>query len=154
MRQTFWEHVEREPRQGRKRRRRSENVDRDFVVGSLDRLADADEVVLWLGTGLAEQIALAWIPQVLRVIGGRADSIRLVQFERTFGGAAIPTISVLTGAELRTGPTARPVDIEGLDYLGKAWTALTASEPVALTDFIDKVPTPFPVLCTALARIF
>ena len=153
MRQTYWEHVEREPRQTGKRRRRSENLDRDYIVGSLDRLAHADEDVLWLGTGVAEQLAFVWIPQLLRVIGGPADLIRVVQFERTLRGAAIPTISVLSGAELRNGPTPRPVDIEGLDYLGKAWTALTASEPVALTGFIDKVPSPFPVLRTALERI-
>jgi hypothetical protein len=154
MRQTYWEHVEREPRQTRNRRRRAKNADRDYIVGSLDRLANADEVVLWLGTGLAEQLALAWIPQLLRVIGGRADSMRIVQFDRTLGGAAIPTISVLSGAELRNGPTPRPVDIEGVDYLGNAWTALTESEPVALTSFIDNVPSPFPVLRAALERIF
>ena len=111
----------------------------------MDRLADADEVLIWLGTGLAEQLALAWIPQLLRAIGGRAKSLRVVQFERTLAVAAIPTIGILSVDELQKGPTPRAVDSESLDYLDKAWTAATASDPISLTGFIEKVSSPFPV---------
>jgi hypothetical protein len=153
MRRAYWDHVERESAQTRKRRRRSKNVTQDYIGGGLDRLADADEVVIWLGTGLAEQLALAWMPQLLRAIGGRAESLRVVQFERTLAGAAIPTIGILSGDELQQGPTPRPVDSESLDYLDKAWTAVTTSDPVSLTGFIDNVSSPLPVLRAALERI-
>jgi hypothetical protein len=148
MRRAYWDHVE-----GRKRRRRSNNVTRDYIFGSLDRLAGANEVVIWLGTGLAEQLLLAWMPQLLRTIGGRSESLRIVQFQRTLAGAAIPTIGILSGRELQKGPTPRQVDSEDLDYLGKAWTAVTKSDPVSLTGFVDKVSSPFPLLRTALERV-
>jgi len=93
MRQAYWDHAEGQPVKTRKRRRRSKNVTHDYIFGSLDRLAAAHEAVIWLGTGLADQLALAWMPQSLRVIGGPAESLRIVQFERTLSGAAIPTIS-------------------------------------------------------------
>ncbi|MGO9463110.1 MAG: DUF1835 domain-containing protein [Isosphaeraceae bacterium] len=62
MRAAYWEHPEAEPPGQRKRRRRSKCVTRNFVIGDLDRLANADKIVIWLGTGLAEQLALAWMP--------------------------------------------------------------------------------------------
>ena len=153
MRRAYWDHVEGESAQTRKRRRRSNIVTRDYIVGSLDRLAHADEVVIWLGTGLAEQLVLAWMPQLLRAIGGRPESLRVVQFEGTLAGAATPTIGILSVDELQKGPTPRPVDSESFDYLDKAWTAATASDPVSLTGFIEKVSSPFPVFRAALKRI-
>ena len=153
MRQAYWDHAEGEPPKTRKRRRSSKNVTQDYVSGSLDRLADAHEVVIWLGTRLAEQLALAWMPQFLRAIGGRADSLRIVQFERTLSGAPIPTIGILSNDEVQKGPIPRPIDGEGLAYLDKAWSAGTTSHPVSLTGFIDQVSSPFPLLRAAFERI-
>ncbi len=153
MRQAYWDHAARKPAKTRKRKPHSKNVTPDYVLGSLDRLADAHEVVLWLGTGLAEQLALAWMPQLLRAIGGRADSLRIVQFERTVSGTAIPTTRILSGGELQKGPIPRPIDGEELAYLDKAWNAVIASHPDSLISFVDQVSGPFPLVRAAFERI-
>jgi Domain of unknown function (DUF1835) len=153
MRQAYWDHAEGEPAKTRKRRRRSNNGTRDYVFGSLDRLADAHEVVIWLGTGLAEQLALAWMPQLLRAIGGRVESVHIVQFEQTLSGTAIPTIRILSGDEFKNSPIPRPIESEGLAYLDKAWSAATTPRPASFIGFIDQVPSPFPLLHAAFERI-
>ncbi len=152
MRQSYWDHPEGEPASTRKRRRRSRYVMRDYVDGSLDRLAGAEEVVIWLGTGLAEQLALAWMPQLLRTIGGRAESMRVVQFERTRSGKSISTVRILGTEELENRPNPRPIDGEGLAYLDNAWSAVTAPHPAALTGFLDNVSSSFPLLRAALEK--
>ena len=47
----------------------------------------------------------------------------------------------------------RSIDRAGLAYLDKAWRAVTASNPAALMEFIDQVPSPFPLLRTAFERV-
>ena len=153
MRRAYWDHVEGESAQTKKRRRRSNIVTRDYIVGSLDRLAHADEVVIWLGTGLAEQLVLAWMPQLLRAIGGRPEIVaRRASSERTLAGAATPTIwdterrRIAERARLRDRWTAK-----SLEYLDKAWTAVTASDPVSLTGFHRKGFQPVPGLSRTAA---
>jgi hypothetical protein len=153
MRQAYWDHPEGEPTNTRTRRRRSKYATRDRIIGSLDRLGDADEVVIWLGTGLAEQLALAWMPQLLRAIGGRLESLQVVQFERTGSGKAIVTVNALSSEELQNRPSPHPIDGDGLAYLDKAWRAASASVPAALIDFIEQVPSPLPLLRGAFERI-
>jgi len=75
--------------------------------------------VIWLGTGLADQLAFAWMPQLLRAVGGRAETLRAVQFERTVAGKAIPTLSIVNSAEFQKHPVPHPIDGEGLAYLDK-----------------------------------
>jgi Domain of unknown function (DUF1835) len=74
MRRAYWDHVADDRPAIRKRRRRLNSVPEEYVFGSLDRLADANEVAIWVGTGLAEQLALAWMPQFLRAIGRRPEA--------------------------------------------------------------------------------
>ena len=80
MRQMYWDHPEGDSVRSRTRQRRSKKLTREYISGSLDRLADAQEVVIWLGTGLDDQLALAWMPQFLLAIGGRVESLRIAQF--------------------------------------------------------------------------
>jgi hypothetical protein len=153
MRRAYWDQVADDRPAIRKRRRRSKSVPEEFVFGSLDRLADANEVAIWVGTGLAEQVALAWMPQFLRAIGGRPESLKVVQFERSLSGAAVPTTGILSHDDLRSCPIARSIDRAGLAYLDKAWRAVTASKPAALMEFIDRGPGAFPLLRTAYERV-
>jgi methyltransferase (TIGR00027 family) len=153
MRRSYWDHAAGYRSANRKRRRRSKSVTEEYVFGSLDRLADANEVAIWIGTGLAEQLALAWMPQFLRAIGRLPESLKVVQFERSLSGAAVPTFGILSRDDLRSCPIARSIDRAGLAYLDKAWRAVTASNPAALMEFIDQAPGAFPLLRTAFERV-
>ncbi len=121
MRQAYWDHLEEEPAKSRKRRRRPKYAIRDYLLGDPDRLAEASDVVIWLGTGLADQLALVWMPQLLRTTGGRAESLRIVQFERTVAGAPIPDLAILNRDEFQKHPIPHPIDGAELAYLDEAW---------------------------------
>jgi hypothetical protein len=54
-----------------------------------DRWAADHEVVVLVATGLAEQLALAWMPWLLRSLGGRPDVLHVVQFEHESKGNRI-----------------------------------------------------------------
>jgi hypothetical protein len=153
MRRAYWDHVGGDRSATIKRRRRSKNVTEEYAFGRLDRLAGAQEVVIWIGTGVAEQLALAWMPQLLRAIGGRPESLRIVQFERSLSGAAVPTLGILNRDEFQNSPTPRSIDARELAYLDKAWRAVTAPDPDRFTGFADEVPSPFPLLRAAFGRI-
>ena len=71
--------------------------------------------------------------------GGGGSNFADWQFFRSLTEGIISTIGMLSGDELQKGPTPRPVNSEGIDNLNKAWTAVTTSDPVSLTGFIDKV---------------
>ena len=43
-------------------------------------LGDARSITLWLGTGLADQLQLAWLVQALRLLGTDPASLSTVQF--------------------------------------------------------------------------
>jgi Domain of unknown function (DUF1835) len=90
VRAEYWEHPKASPPGRKKRRSGSKYVTRDYAIGDLDRLVNADEIVIWLGKGLAGQPARAWMPQLLRAIGGRPETLRVVQFERTLSGKSVP----------------------------------------------------------------
>lgn len=110
-------------------------------------------MIMWLGTGLAEQLALAWIPQLLDAIGGCRGALRVVQFESTSRGRAVVKISHLGDEHSQHCPAPRPIDAEGLAYLDEAWKTVITPDPAALIAFLDQVPCPFPHLKTAFRRL-
>ncbi len=90
MRQAYWDHPEGEPANSRKRRQQSKYATRDYIFGSLARLAKAHEVVIWLATRLAEQLALDWMPQLMRDRGaGRVLAHCAVHTEAFWNGDSI-----------------------------------------------------------------
>jgi hypothetical protein len=51
------------------------------LLANIPTLFEVDSVVLWLGVGVAEQLFLAWIVQLLKLIRSRAR-LHIVQFTR------------------------------------------------------------------------
>src|SRR5450432_787510 len=67
----------------------------DDLFGDVEPLADADHVRIWLGTSLSNQIALAWLPALLRTLGVSPTTLELVQFERGPRGREILDLGML-----------------------------------------------------------
>jgi hypothetical protein len=61
-----------------KARRRRKEWERRGLNEGWSRIANAREVVLGIGTGFADQIVIAWMPQFLRILGGRVEKLRVV----------------------------------------------------------------------------
>ena len=106
----------------------------------------------WLGTGLADQLTLAWMPQMLCMVGGRPEALRVVQFERTASGAVSPTVAILNRDEIRYHPAPLGVGSASLAYLDDVWSA--PSHPGRWADPLPGCyPPPAPPPCAALGKM-
>src|SRR5439155_2353955 len=64
------------------------------LLGGPDRLAKADEIILWVGTGLADQLMFASMPQLLRALHVGPEKLRVVQFHVNARGTAVSSTSM------------------------------------------------------------
>jgi hypothetical protein len=123
------------------------------VIPEPERLIDASEVVLWLGTGLAEQLMLTWMPQFLRAVGARGAKLHVVQFERNSSGVGISEVAYVTSDEIRAAPAVRALGDTEFAYLDVAWRAITCSEPDTLLRLLHDDSAALPILRAALRRV-
>jgi hypothetical protein len=126
--------MERRPRNAKWRKTRKPNSPNGDLLYEFDRLADATSVLLWIGTGIDNQLTLVWLPQFLRVIGVPLEKLWFVQFERSSKG----------------DPSPRSIDDASLATLDEAWSALIAPDPTALVRFVNRPSATLPWLPTAL----
>ena len=59
---------------------------------------------LWVGTALADQIALAWLPALLRVLDADPERLSLVQFHKSERGTEILGLGMLNPKQLAAHP--------------------------------------------------
>jgi Domain of unknown function (DUF1835) len=150
----FWEGMDRGLGQPRRRRRESQEWMRYGALGEPDRLNHAEEVVLWLGTGLSDQLTLTWMPQLLRLLAVSLEKLRVVQFVRTANGKATLGVGVLRADEFRAAPAKRAIDGAELAYLDEVWKSVTAPDPGALLRLLgDDVRSTLPWLTAAMPRL-
>ena len=116
------------------------------LLGAPDRIATADDIVLWLGTGLREQLTLTWMRQVLRALHVDRDKLRLVQFYANARNIPVSCVAMLSPAEFASAPTARSLTDRELAYLDEVWSAVTSLEPEALLRLLSTEGPPFPLL--------
>ena len=114
----------------------------------------ADSVTLWLGTGLAEQLLLVWMPQFLRLLDVDPAILRVIQFSSLPGyGSEIQSIGILDPEVLKDHPAPTAVDSDSLAILDEAWAAVTANEPWPLVDFVAEDAAPLPFLKRSLRSL-
>ncbi len=81
----------------------------------------SDEILLWLGTELADQIALAWLPAFLRALDVQRPEIKMVQFQRNARGVELLGLGMLNPSEIAAHPPAKTItagDLAELDRSG------------------------------------
>jgi Domain of unknown function (DUF1835) len=130
-----------------------DSVHRDVLSGTQD-LRDAEHLTLWLGTGLAEQLLLAWLIQLFRVIDVDYNKLRIIQFstdpQRHY---EILGIGMLNTDRLKAHPKPSSLDEVAIDSLDRAWNAVTASTPDQLEEFLAAAPGPLPFLQRSLQSL-
>jgi hypothetical protein len=136
---------------------RQEDADRvasRFAKGDLIAAApsdlDADEIITWVGTGLDDQIAVAWLPSFLRAAGLRPREQRVVQWQRNSRGIEIASLGMLAPTEFAARPPSRLLTEEDLVELDDVWCALTSDDPADLLTILRTMPVRFPLLSRAL----
>jgi hypothetical protein len=115
------------------------------------RLQSSDEIVLWLGTELADQIALAWLPAFVRALDAQNPRMRIVQFEHgSRDDQEVLSVAMLDPKEVAAHAPPVLLTPEDLTELDTVWRALTSPEPDALIAYLGAPSGRFPLLGRAL----
>lgn len=151
MRMAYWNDAE-APTHPKERWRYVRGAQR-YLVSKPERLTEASDFVLWIGTGFSEQLTLAWMPQLVRALGRPIERLRVVQFQRTASGAPIPIVGSMPTINFQAHPAPRPIDGEELAYLDAAWNAVTSPDAGILLRFLAAERSPLPLILLALRQI-
>ncbi|HUP83595.1 MAG TPA: DUF1835 domain-containing protein [Candidatus Limnocylindria bacterium] len=124
---------------------------RDLLTNR-ERLTSAATITLWLGTGLPEQLLLAWIVALLRRLDSDPTRCRIVQFDR-HDSYEIVGAGVLHPSEFAQHPPSTSLDATGVDEALSAWAAVTAAQPRELLAFLGRTSRALPILQRSLSSV-
>jgi len=135
-----------------------DSVNHDLLSCTED-LGHANQLTLWLGTGLAEQLLFAWLIQVFRLLNIDLKQLRVIQFAPdtdapdTEKGSEILGIGMLNAEQVRAHPEPFVLNEVSIERLDAAWTAVTSSSPARLLEFVAGNPGPLPFLQRSLKSL-
>jgi hypothetical protein len=119
-----------------------------------ETLIEAEVVSVWIGTGLGEQLLLAWMPQLFRLLGRDLPKLEVVQFVYDEeAGFETQSVGVLSPEQLKAHPPAQLLDGTSVARLEAAWAAVSAANPDLLTTFLQGPADPLPLLHRSLHSI-
>jgi len=122
-----------------------EHVQSSFnLVDNAARLVDAERIHIWAGTGVSEQLFIAFAIHLVKLVGGDPARLALVQFEKTIGdhrkNGRVIGLGELDEAQMRAAPDARPMPDDVAQQYLNAWAALTSPDPMLLVEFAREHP--------------
>ncbi|HEY1214465.1 MAG TPA: DUF1835 domain-containing protein, partial [Bryobacteraceae bacterium] len=114
----------------------------DFLqtISSID---ETDSLVFWLGTGIAEQLMLAWSMHLLRLVRSRAK-VSVVQFIRVKDRMDVWGLGLLNPDQIANHPPIEPLSCDAIQELQRYWAALTAPDPTELLSLLAGASTHVP----------
>lgn len=126
----------------------------DELTIDLARLRSSSVTTVWLGTGPADQLALAWLCSIMRVFAIDTDRLRVVQFPPDFvDGHCLPGLGFLGPKQVLRHPPLAQLSRAEFATLDDAWEAVTADTPDALVRFTRSSGGPLPILRQALKQM-
>jgi hypothetical protein len=114
------------------------------LLGDTAELLSARKVVIWLGTSLDNQLALAFLVALLRAIGAAPEQVDLIQFRANHRGIEILDLGMLDDENFAAHPPSATLSREDLAEVERSWSALTSSEPDALAEALASGYEPLP----------
>jgi hypothetical protein len=115
---------------------RFSGLQRDLLTNA-HALSQASSIVIWVGTGSAEQLFLAWFAEVLASIGSSA-AVYAVQFAK-FGDRQVDawSLGLMNPDQMRAHP--------------ECWRCAAATDPAAFVEFLAGPAAELPLLRPGLA---
>jgi Domain of unknown function (DUF1835) len=104
------------------------------LIDNAARLKDAERVHVWAATGVSEQLFIAFVAQLIKLVGGDVERLALMPIEKA-GGKRIVGLGELDEAQLREHPEPEVLDVDVIQHYLNAWTALTSPDPQDLVNF-------------------
>ena len=74
------------------------------LVDNAKRLVDAERIHIWAATGVSEQLFIAFVVHLVKLVGGDPTRISLVQFEMMDTARRIIGLGELDEAQMRAAP--------------------------------------------------
>jgi len=127
------------------------------VVDNAEALKNCGTIMLWIGAGLADQLFLVFVVQLLRILGVAASRLQVIQYERLEGYGQRLRVVIGTGElneeQFRSHPEPRPLGESGIGMINAVWTALTAPDSDILMSFLSSNGERLPFLSRALRSL-
>ena len=109
------------------------------LVDNAQRLADAECVNIWAATGVSEQLFIAFVVHLVKLVGGDTSRIALVECEM-MNSRRIIGLGELNEAQMRAAPEPKPMRDDVAQQYLNAWAALTSPDPGLLSGFAREHP--------------
>ena len=111
------------------------------LVDNAARLVDAERIHIWAGTGVSDQLFIAFVVHLVKLVGGDPTRLALVQFEtRGEKNGRVIGLGELDEGQMRAAPDPRPLPDDVAQQYLNAWTALTSPDPMLLDAFAREHP--------------
>jgi hypothetical protein len=104
------------------------------LLDNAARLRDAERVHIWAATGVSEQLFIAFVVQLMKLVGGDLDRLALMPIEKV-GGKRVVGLGELDEAQFRAHPAPEMLNVDVIQHYIDAWAALTAPDPGNLVNF-------------------
>lgn len=126
------------------------DIDCDLLVNA-QRLAAQEDVYIWTGTTVEDQLLIAFVIYLVDTVGGDPERLHLIQFETALR-ERVPMrgLGMLNPEQMQGHPPPRLMPAAERDHYREAWAALGSSDPEALLNFCAREATPTPYLREAL----
>ena len=114
------------------------------LIDNAARLADAERIHIWAGTGVSEQLFIAFVVHLVKLVGGDPTRLAQEQFDKTIGdrrkNGRVIGLGELDEAQMRAAPEPWPLPDDVAQQYLNAWAALTSPDPLLLVGFARDHP--------------
>jgi len=104
------------------------------LIDNATRLKDAERVHIWAATGVSEQLFIAFVAQLMKLVDGDVERLALMPIEKS-GGKRIVGLGELDEAQFHAHPEPEALNVDVIQHYLNAWTALTSPDPEDLINF-------------------
>lgn len=104
------------------------------LLDNAERLKEAERVHIWAATGVSEQLFIAFVVQLMKLIGGDVERLALMPIEKV-GGKRVVALGELDEPQFREHPAPEILNVDVIQHYLNAWTALTSTDPEDLINF-------------------
>lgn len=130
------------------------SLERDFYAEFSD-FETAREYRLWIGTGLSDQLLLAYITNLIDCLGLDFRKLSVYQFEKMAGKSfEVQGLGLLNPDQIRDHPSPYVLNEKQIELAKLAWEAITDSRPEKYLIFMNTDAGCMPLLKRAMAYMF
>ncbi|MDJ0911208.1 MAG: DUF1835 domain-containing protein [Woeseiaceae bacterium] len=120
--------------------------------GDTEELKSADEIEVWIGCALSDQILLAFVVFLIDLYGIDRNKLSVVQM-RERDGRVIRGIGELYPEQIRAHPPPERLSDEQFSYCLDVWRAVTSATPELLITELSREDAPLSLMHNALQAL-